>query len=137
MHESHRDGVRFLRICLSQPRPELPIVRAPARADDFRVWDTSDPNGRIVELSLDRWSHISEGHPELRVTRRRSSRSSRSPTDTSGDVGPARSGSTAATSDRVRGYVSSYPTNAIAVGSSPRFLGGPFHERDDRRHRVQ
>jgi len=32
------------------------------------VWETSDPNGRAVELSLDRWSHISEGHPELRVT---------------------------------------------------------------------
>src|SRR5215208_3752208 len=68
MHGSHRGGVRFLRICLSQPRPELRIVRAPARADDFCVWETSDPNGRAVELTLQRWSHIAEGHPELHVT---------------------------------------------------------------------
>jgi hypothetical protein len=33
-----------------------------------RMWETVDPNGRIVEMSLERWSHNAEAHPELLVT---------------------------------------------------------------------
>ncbi len=35
-----------------------------ADGDELLV-TTLDPDGRIVELSADRWSHIVDGHPEL------------------------------------------------------------------------
>lgn len=32
------------------------------------MWETVDPNERVVEMSFERWRHIAEAHPELLVT---------------------------------------------------------------------
>ena len=32
------------------------------------MWETTDANRRLVELSFARWRHIVEEHPELRLT---------------------------------------------------------------------
>src|SRR5215218_956 len=43
-----------------EPRPDRVV------ADDAHVLvSTLDPDGRVVELSAESWSHILEGHPEL------------------------------------------------------------------------
>jgi hypothetical protein len=35
------------------------------RRHDRRVWEATDPDGRRVVLSAERWLHVLEGHEEL------------------------------------------------------------------------
>lgn len=33
--------------------------------DDARVWETRDPDGRLVVMTRERWRHVLDDHPEL------------------------------------------------------------------------
>lgn len=46
----------------------MPIVGVGDNCDDRTVWETTDPDGRRVVLTDERWEHVIVGHPYVRIT---------------------------------------------------------------------